>query len=492
MALASLYRVYLWGLAVAVADNSSGKIIPLWGLNQQGKSATVTAQRHLNLYAEIQPEGEKARVTFYGTPGLSLFSDDLGDTPVRGWIALPDLFYFVHRGTFYQCNNAGTITSRGTLSTTSGKVSMAYDGAVIMIVDGTAGYTYTIASTTFATIADAQFPNGSNTCTWLDGQFVCDAGDDSDLFYISADGSSWTALDFAAAESNPDGIIAVFQDNGELVLGGSGTFEYWSNTGNVDFPFAAVKGATAEVGLAARWSLCKFNSGLAFLGTPAAAGKFQVYFVQGYVPRPISTPEVDYIINGYSSVSDAVAYSYLLGGHPMLQINFPSANASWLYDAQTGLWSPLEYGLDGDRHRGELQLNFINRTLISDYENGNIYELDPDVYTDNGETIAREIISRHVFHSNDRVVVDELYVDMETGVGLATGQGSDPTIMMQMSKDNGHTWSAILTTTLGAIGKYGTRVEWRRLGVARDWTFKIRLTDPVKPVFTFAAMRARV
>jgi len=64
--------------------------------------------------------------------------------------------------------------------------------------------------------------------------------------------------------------------------------------------------------------------------------------------------------------------------------------------------------------------------------------------------------------------------------------------MLQISKDNGHTWGNELWTTIGAMGKYFTRVVWRRLGSARDWTFKIRVTDPVKVVFTFTDVKARI
>jgi hypothetical protein len=64
--------------------------------------------------------------------------------------------------------------------------------------------------------------------------------------------------------------------------------------------------------------------------------------------------------------------------------------------------------------------------------------------------------------------------------------GANPQVMLQISKDNGKTWGPERWTSLGKIGAYRDRVEWRRFGKARDWTFKLRLTDPVKPVFTFA------
>lgn len=463
-------------------------VIPLFGFGQQGKSATVTAQRHLNLYAELQREQEKAAFVFYGTPGLTL-RKSFGDTPVRGWIAVGDLYYLVHRGTFYEVNNAGTATNRGTISTTEGRVCMAYNGTLILITTGTNMYTYTISGPSFAVVSDGDAPQTAITCAWLDGQFIVDQGS-GDIFQISADGTTWDPLDFASAESNPDGLVRVFVDNGEVVLAGENTIEYWGNIGAADFPFAAIKGSTQEFGLAARWSLCKFNSGLAALMSPSV-GQVQVMFIQGYVPKPISTQEMDAIINGYETVSDATAYAYMLGGHPMYQINFPSAMTSWLYDASTGLWSPLEYGLSGARHRGELGLAYLDKTIVADYSNGDIYDIAPDTYTDNGMAIAREIIGRHLFKANDRVTIDELYLDMETGVGTTSGQGVSPQAMLQISKDNGHTWGSEIWTSIGALGEYLARVVWRRLGIARDWTFKIRITDPVKTVITFAAIKSR-
>lgn len=455
-------------------------IVPFLSTGQQGKSSTVTAQRHLNLYAERTED--KSKLSFYGTPGTTL-RKSFGDTPVRGWIAVGSLYYLVHRGTFYEVNNAGTATSRGTISTTTGRVDMSYDGAVILLTTGTDGYTYTIATTTLAAVTDGDFPDAAKTTGWLAGYFIVDQGS-GDSFQTSPDGTNWDALDFATGESNPDGLVRVFVDNGQLILFGENTTEYWGTISNADFGFSAIKGATQEFGLAARWSVCKFNSGVAALMTPSV-GNVQVMWIKGYAPVPISSPEMDYIINGYATVSDATSYSYLLGGHPMLQINFPTPQKSWLYDGLTGMWSPLEYGLSGGRHRGELQLDYLNKTIIADYENGNIYDLDPDTYTDNGTAIAREIISRHQFKGNERVVIDQLYVDMQVGVGTTSGQGVDPQVMLSVSKNNGATYGTERWVTLGALGAYLQRVVWRRLGLARDWLFKIRVTDPVKVVFVF-------
>ena len=462
-------------------------IIPLFGLSQEGKSRTVNAQRHLNLYAEISAQPDKSPVTFYGTAGTTLrFS--FGDTPVRGMIAVGDYVYCVHRGTFWQVDNSGTKTSRGTIGTTSGRVDMSYNGTQIAIVDGSNLYIYTVATVTLsAAIVSGLFSNPT-TITFQDGYFICTFAN-SGRYQLSSldDGTTWSALDFANAESNPDNTIRVIADHGEVVLFGDVTSEFWGNTGAQDFPYSNVRGATIEYGLAARWSLVKFNDSLCGL-FKNRMGQVQVMRLQGYTPVPISTPDMDTVFNSYATVSDATGLAYLMNGHPFYQINFPSAGKSWLFDSTTGLWSPLETGLDGDRHVAEIHTDYLNKPLVSDYSTGSVYELDPDVYTDNGTAIPREIITKHFFKDYNDIMVTRLRVDFETGVGLVSGQGSAPQAMLQISKDNGHTWGNELWANIGAIGKYLTRVMWRRLGVGNDWVFKIRITDPIKVVITGASI----
>lgn len=71
----------------------------------------------------------------------------------------------------------------------------------------------------------------------------------------------------------------------------------------------------------------------------------------------------------------------------------------------------------------------------------------------------------------------ELY--LQTGVGLETGQGIDPQLMLRVSFDGGRTWSNERWVTAGNLGKYTTRAEWRRLGRGRDAVFEVTVSDPV-------------
>ena len=82
-----------------------------------------------------------------------------------------------------------------------------------------------------------------------------------------------------------------------------------------------------------------------------------------------------------------------------------------------------------------------------------------------------------------RTAQHTLQLECETGVGLVTGQGNDPKVIMRFSDDGGHTWSNEHWTGMGKIGNYGYRAFWRRLGMTdklRDRVYEVSGTDPVK------------
>lgn len=451
--------------------------VSLFGVGLQGKTPNVSAQRRLNLYLEFRPEEDGVRVVAHGTPGLTLFKD-FGDTPSRGVHALGDFLYVVHRGTFWQVNNAGVATNRGTLLTTTGRVYFADDGTKIMLVDGAYGYTYdtSVPATPLAQITDVDYV-AANSVTWQDRYFIQDKVS-SGRFYISAlaDPTSWNALDFANAEANPDNLVRVIADHGEICLFGEVTTEFWGNSGAADFPYVRLGSAVVEWGLAARESLAKFQDSLMFLARNRM-GECQVVLLNGYTPKPVGGQDFLNAINKYATVNDATAFSYMLNGHPFYQINFPTAGKSWLYDGSTNVWSELQS--DTGRHRANIATLYLGKTYCTDYANGKIYKLDPNVYTDNGASIPREIISRHLT-SDDYLPITQLWVDMEAGVGVTSGQGTNPQVMLQVSNDWGNNWGPEVWRDAGPLGNYNWRVWWNRLGSDYQWTFKLRITDPVK------------
>ncbi|MBI2725399.1 MAG: hypothetical protein HYX42_04030 [Polaromonas sp.] len=455
--------------------------IALFGIGNQGKSPNVDAQQRKNLYVEVQQDAEKHVLTMYPTPGLVSFVN-FGASPIRGLYEKGDVLYVAHKSTLYKVANNGEITVLGSLLTTAGRVGFSDNGTQIILVDGANGYIYNTVTLVFVRITDVDFP-GADTVTFLNGRFIVNKPG-TGQFFISAsyDGLNWDALDFATAESDPDNLVRVISEQGQLVLYGEKTTEFWGDSGAQDFPYAKIGGSAIEWGLAARWSLTKFMDSLIFL-RKNRLGQVQVCVQNGSNCQAVSTPEMDYNFSQYAAFSDVTGFAYMLSGHPFYQINFPTANVSWLYDGQSKSWSKIESG--GGRHRSEIQSQLLGKSYASDYENGKLYRIAEGVYTDDGATIVREFTSRHVANG-DYTHLSQLWLEMEAGVGLQTGQGNDPQLMMQVSRDGGHEWGAEVWRSFGPVGQYKARAVFNRIGRFRDGLFKFRVTDPVKTVFVAA------
>lgn len=369
-----------------------------------------------------------------------------------------------------------------------------------------------------AAYTGVNFP-GANTVAFIDSYFVIN-NPNSKQFWLSGsyNGFYWDPLQFASKEAYTDELQAVTVDNGNIVLLGTISQEYWQNNGGFPFPFARISGSPTDVGLAARWSLARCAGMLFYLGRTRRGG-LSIFSVQNYAPTVVSTPDLDYLISQYQNVGDAVAFGYRQNGHEFYQISFPTEGKTWLYDATTEAWSELVSGKE-TRHYAQWGAQFKNEIVVSDYRNGKLYKLDPNYYTDNGDLIARELITPHTFAATsfNKLHIYRLRLDMEQGVGLpifdstvnlSTGdadiitesgdyilaadditdprESDKPQIMLQVSRDGGFTYGNEMWIKMGALGQYLRRAEWRRLGVSRSFVFKFRITDPIKVVLINAA-----
>ena len=156
---------------------------------------------------------------------------------------------------------------------------------------------------------------------------------------------------------------------------------------------------------------------------------------------------------------------------------------SLVYDISTEVWHERAFLTDTgelEQHLGCCSMYAFNKTLVGDRINGNVYELSETTYTDNLNAIQRIRIYPHIIDELKQVRYSELKILLETGVGLQTGQGSNPLISLRLSKDGAKTWSDYYTTSMGAVGKYNTEVNFRRLGIGTSITFELSSSEPVK------------
>jgi hypothetical protein len=179
--------------------------------------------------------------------------------------------------------------------------------------------------------------------------------------------------------------VSVLVDHREAWLFGTNSVEVWYDSGAADFPLSPVQGAFNEVGCIAAFSVAKLDNGIFWLGADAR-GRGIVYRANGYTAQRVSTHAVEWQLQEYGNMSDAIAYTYQQDGHAFYVLIFPSANTTWVYDVATSLWHERAAFINGSftRHRSNCQMSFSNEIVVGDHELGNIYAFDLTVYSDAG------------------------------------------------------------------------------------------------------------
>ena len=377
--------------------------------------------------------------------------------------------------------------------------------------------------------------SGANTVDIIDNYFV----------YNNPTTQQWGASDllsplspqtsYSLKDGAPDDLVALIVDHREVYLMGEISSEVWTDVGTVPFPFQRIPGTSTQHGIAAPFSLSRLGNSFAYVSRNNR-GQAQIMQMQGYVPQRISTHAVENTLaNQY--VGDAVAWTYQLEGHENYVITFPSLELTWVFDATTAMWHKWLYTTDNNeyqRHRGNCSALFQGLIIVGDYENGKLYELDRNNYTDDGQNIRRLRRAPHLVTEFQRQYFDELQIQFQPGVGttglsgpsiqtgtntvylgdtytitadatlniepektyiLATQQSisyfttDNPQAMLRWSNDGGSTWSNEHWTSVGKLGKYQNRAIWRRLGMARDRIFEVSVTDPVNFVIVSANLK---
>jgi hypothetical protein len=343
-------------------------------------------------------------------------------------------------------------------------------------------------------------------------------------------------LSYGTKFTSSDKLVSLICDHGQVYLLGENTSEVWADVGTFPFPFQRIPGSSSQHGIIAPFSVSRVGNSFAYLARNTR-GQAEIVMMNGYFPQRISTHAVENtLVNQY--VGDAVAYTYQLEGHENYVISFPTLDLTWVYDVTTGLWHKWLWVDNNNiyhRHRSNCSTFFQGLVIVGDWQNGLIYKLDLQNYTDNGQEIRRLRRAPHLVTDLQRQYFAEMQIQFQPGVGLnglnvtgsapipipgatyyssphiisgtetvapnaikvvsaqsqtVTAVNVDPQAMLRWSNDGGSTWSNEHWTSIGKIGKYKNRAIWRRLGWSRDRIFEVVVTDPVKAVIVSANLKA--
>lgn len=440
----------------------------------------------LNCFSEASPTKAGAPEAMIARPGLEAFQQ-IGTAPIRGVFQkaglLGDAAFVVCNTTAYLVTEGGAITTlTGTIPGSGlveidGQLDADYN-SIIRVATGTSLHKYDSSG---STVVDEGI-EATSVAAFKGYWFYTATGTDA-VYRQNPASSSWSAIDFASAEYAPDpnkGVRAV----GDLMwLLGSATTEPWRLTGDGTAPTAPAQGLASDIG-------CRNISAAVNVGGVLiwVDDKCSVQLTDGGPPVVISDNGLAEEIRR-TPAADLSASWIMVDQHPLYVLHLGTGKTK-VFDLSTKRWVRFQ-SLGYDYWRPRMFVNIGDTVLATDRLSNQVWRLDPDRRTDGDVSFQ---VRFQAFLEVAEGVVDLANVELDCLLGAAprSGQGSDPKVVMQISRDEGATWGTARERSLGTTGNRNVRPRWVGLGEVRapGAILDFSVTDPVGR--RFSAVRANV
>ena len=438
------------------------------------RTAQASAARLVNCYPEQLPPDAPWPFRLARLDGLTSWAT-VGTGPIEGMHADHGLLYVVSGGGFYSVTSTPTATFRGAVGSST-EIDMDSNESAVVIVSPPDAYHYTPGTTTFGQITDTDFTDrGAGDVEFADNYMLFREPNTGRFFGADLGSvSSFDALNFATAEGSPDVTLGLKVDHRQVLQFGEKSLELWQNTGASGFPFERLEPGFVERGTVNGKTIAKLDQSVFWV-----ADDYTVRRLDGLTPVRVSTHAIEQWLRSVTLAS-LRGYAYSREGHYFYLLTAPEG--CFAYDVVTQLWAERE-AYEQDTWPWGNPVSFAGKILVGSTTSNVIAELDPAVYDDLSDTQRMEWTYQPVYSSAARCFHDRLDIVCEVGVGLTSGQGSDPEIMLSFSDNGGKTWFNLPNRKLGKIGEYTTRVHWDGLGScasAHGRVYRAAVSDPVR------------
>jgi hypothetical protein len=404
--------------------------IGLVGGSYTSQSRNADDSLCMNWYPEaIENPSGKVASALYPTPGLQQFVA-LPDTPVRGQITTNGRAFAVGGASFCEVLSNGTTANVNVIANDSLPISMAAGTTQILIASAGLCYVFDMTTNTMTAIPAGTL-TGVSQVGYCDGFFLAFLVN-SHTFQASAllDATNWPGASIGSTNVFVDNGLAMLVDHREVWLFGLSRSVVYYDSGNSPFPFDVVPGGMIEQGIVAGNSPVRLDNSVFWLGGDER-GNGVAWRAQGYTPARVSNHAVEFAWQGYSTISDAVGYSYQDQGHSFWVLYFPTAQKTWVYDVATGQWHERGHWNVANgtftAHTSQNHMMAFGKHLVGDWSSGKIYQMSIAFYADGESPIRRVRRCPHVSTEQEWIFHHQLQVDLETGLGPQPPLLSPPT-----------------------------------------------------------------
>ncbi len=436
--------------------------------------------RLLNMFAVPIPAetGKPVRAALVPTPGR-VQRVDLG-AEIQGIYCEAGVrsgaLFVVAGGTLYSISSSWTATSIGAIGGTGNAV---FAGLRDNLYVARADKPWRWNGSALTQVADVDAPNATSLLVL--SQRLVASEDGADTFYWSAvlDGTTWEALGFATAEQRPDVIYRMIRLSGQILALGAASIEIIRATTSSTLPFANITGQSIDEsdGILSANSYAIRGDKLFLIG-----GNLSPYIMSGFALNPLPrNGEMEDELLALSAANRALVtcMAYQYGSNEFFKVRLPGS-AAFVLNTTTGFWH-REQSWEEDIYLPRFHATAYGYDVQVDEGGSVLYTLDNTVFTDAGNTVERIATLRPSFRDDE--IIGSLCVDLQAFGRPLSGQGSNPSIMVEISTD-GRTIRddsrSEITLQLGADGRYQKPVMWG-LGMVppgEATNISIRMTDP--------------
>ena len=453
---------------------------------QEG-AVDFVASRCVNLMPVTDTSGQaKSPRGLRKVPGLTTMIT-LADDPVRCLWAGEDRVFAVAGAAYGEIVVGPTFENRGTLAEDTQAAKIFSNGTQLLIYSGGKAYYDNGGAASGSNAVEITVASGAADVTYIDGYGVL-LGPNSNSVYISSllDFSTWDVLDVQERTTTVDRLVGLRNHNGQLWLFGKRSIEIWYNSGNADFPFQRVDGATLAVGTEYPDSIAEIDGSLFFV-TVHNNGGAAVYRTRGASLERVSTPGIEALLPPIQG--NPIGWSYEEQGQKFYCINFIASSglSSFFYNCTDGKWHERGHwnGTLFDSYLGRCHCfptkgygGFGGVHLVGARNSGKVYTQKFDNADFDGTAIRMRRIAPHLSDEDRRMLYHRFELDVMTG-NQASGT---PDAELAWSNDSGRTWNTAQTASLGASSDYSKRVYWHRLGSDRTRTFRVEIPTFAGPL----------
>jgi len=463
-------------------------VLPLG--SYQAQSPTSSVQRVINWIPVVLQKPALNNINLLQPSGIRQTSDT-GNGACRGAHVMAGVKYFINGTKLVSISETEVVTELGDIPGNV-RVQTADNGtSMVIVVPGGGAYVFNNTTDTLTQITDADFQT-SDSVNFFRGVFVFTTTDGKQLFTSNLNQPLvFDSLDFGSAEGDPDRIITAIISHDELAIIGEETTEVFDFVGGADFPLQIIPGAYTEKGAHSKYGAAKFDNTYLFIG--GGENELTAIWRQASSSQAVKVSDdaTDLAIQKFNKDEIAQAYiqTFAKKGQFFAVFTFESTripSKTLVYNGTASVlsgspvWFELQSGLKDNSWRANSIVKANGKLYTGDALDGRIGIIDDSVLTEYGEPILRQASFKPSSQDGTTIFNGELEATFQAGVGLTTGQGSDPKVIYDFT-DNNRIWSNEFKRDIGKIGEYGLETVWRRQGRFPNYrTIRFTVTDPIE------------